>query len=51
MSMNINLMIKYSNWRDKMNVKALRKYRMIDAIAVKLPIKTTRMQSIVTFVH
>jgi len=51
MSMSINSMIKYSNWKCKMNVQALRRYRMKDAIVAKLPIKIIRMQSIVTFAH
>jgi hypothetical protein len=34
-----------------MNVQALKRYRMKDAIVAKLPIKIIRMQSIVTFAH
>jgi hypothetical protein len=49
--MNINTMIKYSSWKDRMNVRALRKYRMSDVTAAKLSIKTIKMQSTVTFVN
>jgi hypothetical protein len=34
-----------------MNVQALKRYRMKDAIVAKLPIKIIGMQNIVTFVH
>ena len=44
-------MIKYSSWKDRMSVRALRKYRMSDVTAAKLSIKTIKMQSTATFVN
>ena len=51
MRMNLNIMIKYSNWKDRMKIQVLKKYWMKGVIAAKLYIKTIRMQSIVIFVH
>lgn len=51
MKMNINLMIKYFNWKDRMNVQVHIKYRMKNVIVVIQLIKIIRMQSIVIFVH
>ena len=49
--MNINRMTKYFCWKGKMNVLALKKYKMSGVIAVRLPIQIIKMQNTVIFVH
>ena len=44
-------MTKYFCWKGKMNVLALKKYKMSGVIAVRLPIQIIKMQNTVIFVH